>query len=90
MPSEQVPESRMRRAVNDLVLAELFLVQATIESVTAIGDGIDAIRDQITASEDDKAKSEDLGSVIQRTAGDVIEPYTTRFKYLRDLIEKDS
>ncbi len=90
MPSEQIPESRVRRAVNDLVLAELFLVQATIESVTAIGDGIDAIRDQMAASDDDREETEDIGSVIQRTAGDAIEPYTTRFRYLRELREKDS
>ena len=90
MPSEQIPESRVRRAVNDLVLAELFLVQATIESVTAIGDGIDAIRDQMAASDDGREETEDIGSVIQRTAGDAIEPYTTRFRYLRELREKDS
>jgi hypothetical protein len=79
----------MQKAVGDLVLAELFLVQATIESVTAIGDGISALRGQLPANES-QADTQGLGSVIQRTADEAIEPYTTRFRYFRELIKKDS
>jgi len=89
MQAVQESQSRMQKAVGDLVLAELFLVQATIESVTAIGDGISALRGQLPANES-QADTQDLGSVIQRTADEAIEPYTTRFRYFRELIKKDS
>ena len=89
MQSAQESQSRMQKAVSDLVLAELFLVQATIESVTAIGDGLSAIRQQLPAAESDP-DTQALGTVIQRTADEAIEPYTTRFRYFRELIKKDS
>ena len=89
MQAAQESQSRMQKAVGDLVLAELFLVQATIESVTAIGDGISALRGQLPANES-QADTQGLGSVIQRTADEAIEPYTTRFRYFRELIKKDS
>jgi len=89
MQSAQESQSRMQKAVSDLVLAELFLVQATIESVTAIGDGISAIRGQLPANES-QTDTPDLGSVIQRTADQAIEPYTSRYRYFRELIKKDS
>ena len=89
MQSAHESQSRMQKAVSDLVLAELFLVQATIESVTAIGDGLSAIRQQLPAAESDP-DTQALGTVIQRTADEAIEPYTTRFRYFRELIKKDS
>ena len=89
MQSAHESQSRMQKAVSDLVLAELFLVQATIESVTAIGDGLSAIRQQLPAADSDP-DTQDLGTVIQRTADQAIEPYTTRFRYFRELIKKDS
>ena len=36
MQEHQVTPNRMRRTVNDLVMAEMFLVQATIESAAAM------------------------------------------------------
>ncbi|MEP1472726.1 MAG: hypothetical protein ABJK20_04395 [Halieaceae bacterium] len=87
MQAEQESQSRVQRAVSDLVLAELFLVQATIESVAAIGDGISAITGNSGESAND---ADDLSSVLQRTADEAIEPYTTRFKYFRQLTRKDS
>ena len=87
MQAEKESQSRVQRAVSDLVLAELFLVQATIESVAAIGGGISAITGGLGESAND---ADDLGSVLQRTADEAIEPYTTRFKYFRQLTSKDS
>lgn len=87
MQPAQESQSKVQRAVSDLVLAELFLVQATIESVAAIGDGISAITGNSAEGESD---ADDLGSVLQRTADEAIEPYTTRFKYFRELTKKDS
>lgn len=72
--------SRAGRALNDLVMAELFLVQATIESATALGDGISEMRDQ---------PREELPALLKRTRSQVTEPYVTRFKYLRELIKDD-
>jgi len=76
--------SRVRRTVNDLVLAEMFLVQATIESAAAITDGLR----QFT-SNDDTRSEESVAELLQRTADEAVEPYTTRFKYFRELIQKD-
>ena len=91
MQTNEVPTSRVRQTVNDLVLAEMFLVQATIESATAIGDGLSELGKQISQSEDNQGSPWDsISSVLQRTADQALEPYTTRFKYLRQLIDKES
>ena len=83
--------SRVSRAVSDLVLAEMFLVQATIESATAIGDGLSAMSRQLgsEASANDGEEAS-LSSVLSRTADEAIEPYTSRFKILRELLERDN
>ncbi len=87
MQNSEVQSSRMRRTVNDLVMAEMFLVQATIESAAAIGDGINELGRQISPSGEDEPRSWDsISGVLQRTADDALEPYTTRFKYLRDML----
>lgn len=86
MQSNEVSTSRIRRTVNDLVLAEMFLVQATIESASAIGDGVNELGKRISSSDDgDDSPWDAISSVLQRTAGEAIEPYAARFKYLRDL-----
>jgi len=90
MQAHEVQQSRVRRTVNDLVLAEMFLVQATIESATAIGDGISELGRQISSSEEASSPWEAISAVVQRTADEALEPYTSRFKYLRDLINSDS
>ncbi|MDA8752641.1 hypothetical protein N9M39_00610 [Halieaceae bacterium] len=90
MPNQTSPVgSRVRRAVNDLVLAEMFLVQATIESATAIGDGLSALGRQLGAEADEAANDEhSLGAVLSRTADEAIEPYTSRFRILRELLDR--
>ncbi len=77
-------QDRLRSVVNDLVLAELFLVQATIESATAIGDGISALSRQLDGESDDGS----VARVLARTADEAIEPYTSRLKVLRELLER--
>ena len=82
--NEPPPQGRIRRAVNDLVLAEMFLVQATIESATAIGDGLGELGRQITSSDEaGTSPADSIGAVLQRVAGEAVEPYTSRFRYLR-------
>ena len=91
MQTQDVEQSRVRRTVNDLVMAEMFLVQATIESATAIGDGINELGKQISNRQDSQRKPwEAISTVIARTTDEALEPYTSRFKYLRQLIANDS
>ncbi|MEZ5503216.1 MAG: hypothetical protein R3E50_11465 [Halioglobus sp.] len=87
MPTPNVPQGRVRRTVNDLVMAEMFLLQATIESATVIGDGFSELGKQVTGRE--AADREPLASVLQRIADDAVEPYTTRFRYFRDMLNAD-
>lgn len=86
MQSNPLQTSRIGRAVNDLVLAEMFLVQATIESVVVIGDGFK----KITAGDASEQAGQPVSKVLQQTAGQALEPYTSRFKLLRSLIDSDS
>ncbi len=90
MQTNEVPTSRVRQTVNDLVLTEMFLVQATIESATAIGDGLSELGKRISQNEDSPGSPWDsISSVLQHTADQALEPYTTRFKYLRQLIDSE-
>ena len=87
MQNSELQTSRMRRTVNDLVMAEMFLVQATIESATAISDGINELGRQMSQSGESEDRSWDsISGVLQRTADEALEPYTTRLKYLRDML----
>jgi hypothetical protein len=91
MQANEAQPGRVRRTMNDLVMAEMFLVQATIESATAIGDGFSELGKQIAQGEENQASPWDsISSVLQRTADEALEPYTSRFKYLRDMIKSDS
>jgi hypothetical protein len=84
--TNNTPQNRMRQTIDDLIIAELFLVQATIESATAIGDGLSALGRQITTADDaGVAPADTLGNTLQRLADNAMEPYSSRFKYLRDL-----
>ena len=91
MQSNEVQTGRVRRTVNDLVMAEMFLVQATIESAAAIGDGLNELGKQISNNNVSESSPWDsISGVLQRTADEAIEPYTTRFKYLREMLNSDS
>jgi len=82
--SEAQQQDRLRSVVNDLVLAEMFLVQATIESATAIGDGIN----ELSRQWDSESPEGSVASVLAKTADEAIEPYTSRLKVLRELLER--
>ena len=85
MQQNDLQQGNMRRNLNDLIMAEMFLVQATIESATAIGDGIGELRRHISGAEDSDGDS--LQEKLQRIADQALEPYTTRLRYLRKLRE---
>lgn len=84
MQSHNATQNRVRRTVNDLVMAEMFLVQATIESATVIGNGINELGRQITRQEDTDIRS--ISSLLQRIADDAVEPYASRYEYFRGMI----
>lgn len=90
MQANEVQNTRVRKTVNDLVMAEMFLLQATIESATAIGDGINELGKQIAANEDKHSSWGTISSVLQRTADEAIEPYSSRYKYFRKMIGNGS
>ena len=91
MPTNEAePQSRMRRAFSDLVVAEMFLVQATIESAAVIGDGINELGKQFYWSDSDTPPQVPIKTVLQRTRDEVVDSYTSRFSYLRKLIDRDS
>jgi len=82
--------SRLRRTVDDLIIAELFMVQATIESAAALGDGLSTLGRQITGADaPGDSPADSLGQSLQRIADSTLEPYTSRFRYLRDLRRED-
>jgi hypothetical protein len=74
--------SRAERAVSDIVMAELFLVQATIESASALGEGLTGLREQLSSESD---TGEDFRTFLERTRKQLTEPYTSRFSYWRDI-----
>ena len=82
MESKESNQGRMRRTVNDLVMAEMFLLQATIESANAIGEGIDELGDV------ERSWSE-ISDLLRRTGTQALEPYTTRYRYFREMIDAD-
>ena len=89
MQNDSLQPGRFRRTVNDLVMAEMFLVQATIESATAIGDGLGRLSRQLTADEGEEVPQESLATLLQRTADEAVEPYTSRFRVLLRLRDSD-
>ena len=90
MQANEIQPGRVRRTVNDLILAEMFLVQATLESASAISDGIGELGRQVSGnSEGENSPWDSIRTVVQRTADEALEPYTSRFKYLRELTNSD-
>lgn len=78
--------TRVRRTVNDLVMAEMFLLQATLESAAAISDGIAALGKEWSGDEEQPGG---ISGVLARTADEAVEPYTTRYRYFRDMIARN-
>lgn len=83
----QTQNGLVRRTMNDLVMAEMFLVQATIESATVIGDGISELgREIVQYDAPGHGSWESISSVLHRIADEAVEPYTSRFRYFRDML----
>jgi hypothetical protein len=88
MQSSELQQGRARRVLNDLVMAEMLLMQATVESAQAIGDGLSEMTGTLAADFPEDAHRPSFSALLQRTAEGALEPYATRLKYLRRLKEK--
>ena len=90
MQPQSASPNRVRQTVNDLVLAEMFLLQATIESAAIIGDGFSILGRQLSDGEGTGSRSWGaISSTLQRIADDAMEPYTSRYRYYRDILRND-
>lgn len=79
-------QSQARRAVDDLILAELFLVQAGIESASAINDGLAALGRRLSREKDAESVPPDsISDTLRSMADGAIEPYASRYRILRDV-----
>lgn len=91
MQTQEAPQNRARQRVNDLVMAEMFLFQATVESAAVIGDGFNELGRQLSDGEKRGLGSwTSISSTLQRIADDAMEPYTSRYKVFRDMVSGDS
>ena len=64
--------------IDELLVGQVFLVQATIESASALGEGFQAAR---RALEGDG----EMSDVLERTRHGVFEPYRARYQLFRQL-----
>lgn len=90
MEQNNLSQGRLRRTVDELIVAEMFLVQATIESATAISDGLGTLGRKITASDEIGSPADSIGSTLQQLANAAVEPYSSRYRYLRQMRSKVS
>ena len=62
-------------------------VLASSSPCTSIGDGLQQLGQQINEGED---QWDAIADVLQRTADEAVEPYSTRYRYFRQMIGADS
>ena len=84
-PTQLEPQSKVRRAVSDIVIAEMMLIQATIESASLIGECISELSAQTDDRENGVATADPIRNILLRTRDDVVDSYTSRLSYLRKL-----
>ena len=85
-PQKKPLGDRAERRISELVLAEMFLVQATIESATVLGDRFGDLRRRLAGEAGEK---EALGTLLRRTGRDLVEPYAERIEDFRKIFEED-
>ena len=69
-------------------MAQMFLVQATIESATVIGNGVNELGKQLSQS--NEADGGSIPALLQRIADDAMEPYSSRYQYFREMINAEN
>ena len=68
--------------MSTIVMAEMLLLQAVVESAAVIGDGLDELGAQLTSK---KPAQRSVSGVLIRTANAALEPYATRLNFLQEL-----
>ena len=79
------PQSKVRRVVGDIVVAQMMLIQATIESASLISECISELGAPTDSQEDAVVTAQPIRNTLLRTRDDVIDSYASRFSYLRKL-----
>lgn len=86
MPQSPLEPAPLQRTVADLVVAEMLLLHATVESLSVIGNGVRQLgRHLVAAPSDPEQPVGSIAALLQTTAGRALEPYSTRLSYLRQL-----
>ena len=73
-----LPDSTM----STIVMAEMLLLQAVVESAAVIGEGLDELGAQLTSKE---PAQRSVSGVLIRTANAALEPYASRLNFLQEL-----
>ncbi len=66
------------RVLDELLVGQVFLVQATIESASALGAGLQDVRKALYGDGE-------MGAVLKRTGRAVFQPYRERVQLFRQL-----
>ncbi|MEM8560833.1 MAG: hypothetical protein AAGF57_01295 [Pseudomonadota bacterium] len=85
MSTNTQSSDRVREAVDTLILTEVFLMQAAVESVTAIGDGVSSLGRKMVTSEGAVYPEDSIKGALQHIADEALEPYRSRFQHLKRL-----
>jgi len=80
---QREPQGKIHRVVGDIVIAEMMLIQATIESASLIGECISELGAQTDAGEKGVATRKPIKTILLRTRDEVVDTYASRFSYLR-------
>lgn len=83
VPGDATPEASMGRSaapgvIDELLVGQVFLVQATIEGAAALGDGLQDVRKALYGDGE-------MGDVLKRTGRAVFQPYRERIQLFRQL-----
>ncbi len=80
MHNEDYTQTRVQSALSELVLAEMFLMQATLESAGAIGSALAELGEE---------GQRPVADLLWDTADQTIDAYTSRFRLLRQLRDSE-
>ena len=83
VPADATPEASLGRrpapgVIDELLVGQVLMVQATIESASALGDGLQAARKALYGDGE-------MGEVLKRTGRAAFQPYRERLQLFRDL-----
>ncbi|MEP6391745.1 MAG: hypothetical protein ABJ056_17650 [Halioglobus sp.] len=76
--SSVLPDNTM----SNIVMAEMLLLQAVVESAAVIGEGLDELGAHLTSK---RPVQRSVSGVLIRTANAALEPYATRLNFLQEL-----